>query len=242
MTKFLDKEKCQYFFGDQFDTEAAEEVIINIPIFPKLSEEIQACIQSQRPHMGFTLVCFLNLDTGIFCAISKKSTNEPSMISFYIESHHRFFGGSSLTCVPLLFCTELFSPHSEYLVYRHTYKEPKFTQSKIDELMKSSSPEQKAKLYTFIKSRIGYQTIPGMSYVGLTKRSWQKLFREHVEDAFENGSSRKFHEAMRSMQGHKAILVHDISAFGLTQSQAKTYEKELITKTSKFPNGLNMKA
>jgi len=163
------------------------------------------------------------------------------MITFFARSTHRFFGGTTLVCVPFQFCTTKYKPAGEYLVYRHTFKEPNFTKTELQEIKEKGTNEQYTNALVSTMSREGYKTIPGMSYVGMTKRSWQERYAEHVEKALEESGSTLFHLAIRNMQGKRVIHVHDVSAFGLSKTEAKECEKALISKSSLYPNGLNMK-
>ncbi len=108
--------------------------------------------------------------------------------------------------------------------------------------MRNGTPEQRLKAFVFTKCREGYETIPAMSYVGITSRSWQERYLEHAEQALEASSSTHFHEAIRAMQGQKVVCVHDVSAYGLTKVEARAYESKLISKSTLWPLGLNMKA
>jgi hypothetical protein len=164
-----------------------------------------------------------------------------SGVSFFADSKHRLFGGSTLVCVPLAFCSSLYKATGDHTVYRHTYKKPRFTPDDVKRLTSSGTTEQNIKAFAYTKWREGYETIPGMSYVGITSRSWQERYSEHVERSLEASSSTHFHEAIKKMQGQKVICVHDISAYGLTKTEAKSYESELIAKSTLWPLGLNMK-
>ena len=68
------------------------------------------------------------------------------------------------------------------------------------------------------------------------------LYLEHTERALEASSSTHFHEAIRAMQGQKVVCVHDVLAYGVTKVEAKAYESKLISESSLWPLGLNMKA
>lgn len=192
-------------------------------------------------HTGLHLIGYENIDTGMSAVAAIEKPHAPSMISFYAESSHRVFGGATLACVPLAFCSPMFHPHGEYLVYRHTYKEPIVSDEDYSKFMRSGSDREKMNLFIFTRSRDGFKTIPGMSYVGISKRPWQERYAEHVESATKKTSFTKFHEAIRLMQGKKVIHVHDVSAFGLTEAEARKYESELISDSSLWPAGLNMK-
>ena len=78
--------------------------------------------------------------------------------------------------------------------------------------MESGTPQQMVKAIAYTKSRDGYTTITGMTCVGITKRQWQERYVEHLDSSLKKISSRKFHEAIRLMQGQKVICIHDISA------------------------------
>ena len=107
--------------------------------------------------------------------------------------------------------------------------------------MESGTDEEKMRLFLFTRSRDGFETISGLSYVGISRRPWQERLAEHIESAIKKQSTTRFHEAIRQMQGQKVIHVHDVSAFGLTEAEAREYESKLIASSTLFPLGLNMK-
>jgi hypothetical protein len=147
-----------------------------------------------------------------------------------------------LVCVPLVFCIDAYQPSGNYVVYRHTYKEPNFTGDEIAKIMKDGTETEKIKAFALTKSRDGYKTIHGMSYVWITKNRWQERYKQHVEDAIEKISERKFHEAIRDMQGKNVIHVHDVVACGIPHDDARRIEKKLITESTLWPKGLNMRS
>jgi hypothetical protein len=231
----------QYFFGSQFSIEAAVTTMNHYDDPISLAREIEYSIATNRPHTGLQLVGYQDIDTGQSLVIMVRNPNALSGVSFFAQSAHRLFGGSTLVHVPLVFCSSIYKPHGDYLVYRHTFKRPKFTDEEIRAKMESSDMHQKLQAFVYARSRDGYETIPGMSYVGITKRSWQDRYAEHVEMAMETPSSTKFHEAVRSMQGQRVIHVHDVSAFGITEKEARAYESHLISSSTLWPLGLNMR-
>jgi hypothetical protein len=107
--------------------------------------------------------------------------------------------------------------------------------------MKSASETEKLSLFLHARSRDGFETIPGLSYVGISSSAWQERYVEHIESALSKRSAAKLHEAMRNMQGERVVHVHDISAFGLTKAEAEAYERKLITASTLWPKGLNMR-
>ena len=76
-----------------------------------------------------------------------------------------------MVCVPLQFLTPFVTFEGEYIVYRHTFKKPIFSASEYEQVMSNGTDEEKTKMLLFCKSREGFETISGKSYVGLTKRS-----------------------------------------------------------------------
>ncbi|GLH73708.1 hypothetical protein GETHLI_22100 [Geothrix limicola] len=241
MPEIFNPDTLRFFFGSLVNPDVAMETITHYEGISSLSQELEDSITANRPHLGLQLVGYHNVDTGVTIVAMMRDPEALSGISFFAESSHRVFGGSTLTCIPLVFCSSVYQPTGNYLVYRHTYKRPAFDENEVRQIMASGSPEEQLRIFFLTKSRNGYESIPGMSYVGITKRSWQERYGEHVEKAKE-ASSTRFHEAMRKMQGQRVIQVHDVSAFGITEAEAKAYESELISKSTLWPLGLNMKA
>ena len=240
-TEFLNPDLIRYFFGEQFNIEVAETALQGTPQGRDLVEDLLRASIESRPHTGIQLVCWLDLDTGLFVATLMAPQGSPSMISFFISSNHRFFGGQTLMCVPFQYCTNLVPIEGKYLVYRHTFKEPIMSDKEFQKIRNTGTDEEKLRAYTFCRSRDGYRTIPGMSYVGMTQRSMSKRYQEHIDSALENTSSTLFHQAIRDMQGKPVICVHDVSGFGMSKDDAKEYEKHLIRTSTLKPMGLNMK-
>lgn len=241
MSDLLNAKALQFFFGPHFNLEVAMHAFSNYGEVASLKRELLLSMQQGRAHTGIQLVGYQDVDSGLSTAILMQHPGEMSGVSFFAESRHRLFGGSTLICVPLIFCSSLFSSPGDHLVYRHTYKRASFTSEEISRLMSSGTAEQKLKAFAFTKCRLGYETVPGMTYVGMTRRSWQRRYLEHVEEALERSSSRHFHDAIRSMQGQEVVCVHDVSGYGMTQKAAKAYESRLIQESSLWPRGLNMK-
>ena len=237
----IDPSLLSYFFGPHFTLEVFMATLKGHPDADSLKRELADSLERGEPHLGLHFIGYRDIDTGTAVVVLMSVPGSPSQISFFADSKHRVFGGSSLVCVPLAFCSPLHKPEGDHIVYRHTYKTPKFHPKEISEIMKNGSASEQAKAFAYTKSRDGYETIPGMSYVGITQRSWQERYIEHTEKALEKTSSTRFHEAIRSMQGRPVICVHDISAFGLSKEAAKAYESELIKKSTLWPQGLNMK-
>ena len=242
MTNLLEPSALQYFFGPQFNVDVAMDVMANYEDVATLAHELLQSLEEGRPHLGIQLVGYQDIDTGFSTVVMMRHPGSMSGVSFYADSEHRLFGGNTLVCIPLIFCTSLYRPAGDHIVYRHTYKTPRFDSDEIQNLMSTGEPEQKLKAFVFTKCREGYETMPGMSYVGITRRSWQKRYLEHAEKALESSSSTRFHEAIRTMQGKKVVCVHDVSAYGLTKADARAYESKLIKESTLWPRGLNMRA
>lgn len=242
MSDILNPEAFRFFFGPLFRIDVAMTAMSGHHDLESLNDELVSSIAEGDMHLGLQLVGYENVDTGFSAAFLMRNTDSPSMVSFFAESHHRLFGGSTLVCVPFAFVSSYYEPHGDYLVYRHTYKRPNFEPDECKKIMQSGTDHEKAKAFIYTKLRNGYTTIPGMSYVGITKRSWQTRYLEHVENAMEKSSSTRFHDAIRKMQGQNVVHVHDISAYGVSEQEAKDYESKLIKKSTLWPIGLNMKA
>lgn len=241
MSDLLDPAALRYFFGPQFNVDVAMTTMLAYKDAQSLERELQESIEQGRPHVGIQLVGYQDIDTGFSTVAMMRHPGCMSGVSFFADSKHRLFGGNTLVCVPLAFCSTVYKPAGDHLVYRHTYKRPKFTAEELEKLATGATPEQKLKAFVFTKCREGYETIPGMSYVGITSRTWQDRYLEHAQQALESSSSTYFHEAIRAMQGQKVVCVHDVSAYGITKAEAKTYESKLITQSTLWPLGLNMK-
>lgn len=241
MKSFIDPGLAAYFFGSEFKLDVVEKTLNRTAEGRALVKKLIETTKRDELHFGLQLVCYRDLDSGLFLSILQKSGNAPSMISFYISSNHPYFGGQTLLCVPFQFCTLVTSIEGEYLVYRHTFKEPVISAEEYKKIMASGSYQQKLNIFGLLRSRDGYRTIPGMSYVGMTKRNWQQRYIEHIESALSGSSSTLFHQAIREMEGKKIVCVHDVTAFGITEAAAKEYEKDLIRNSTLSPKGLNMK-
>lgn len=234
-------ELAEYFFGTQYDVKVAEGALAAHPGINQIVAEMKECIRQRVPHLGLQLVGFTDLDTGAtFCAL-KICPGALSMASFYISSSHRFFGGQSLVCVPIQYLSPFMTVDGDYIVYRHTFKEPVLSDEEYQRSIANGTHEERIRMWTFCRSREGFRTMPGKSYVGLTRRSWNKRYVEHLEAAMEKQSSTLFHSAVREMEGRKVVCVHDVSLFGATKVQATAVEKELIRRSTLYPLGLNMK-
>jgi hypothetical protein len=94
-------------------------------------------------------------------------------------------------------------------------------------------------------------------YYGITKRSWNKRFTEHLETALGAGSRRLFPAKMNELLSARADhirgenrtnpmlsgVITSICAVGLNEDSAMDVEEYLVDKyslSSKYPNGLNM--
>lgn len=241
MSNLLDPDALRYFFGPQFNVDVAMSVMPAYSGAKLLEKELVASLESGLPHTGIQLIGYQDIDTGFSTVVMMSHPGYLSGVSYFADSKHRLFGGSTLVCVPLAFCSTVYQPAGDHIVYRHTFKKPRFEPSEVQKLMSQGTSEQNVKAFVYTKWRDGYETIPGMSYVGVTKRSWQERYMEHVEKALEASSSTRFHEAIRAMQGQKVICVHDVSAYGLEKDDAKACESELISQSTLWPLGLNMK-
>ena len=241
MSSLLNFESLLFFFGQHFDIDVARDTVEHLPNLDGLCDSVKRSIDDGVPHMGLQLVGYENIDTGLSALAAISNPNAPSMVSFYAESSHRLFGGATLVCVPLAFCSSYFVPHGEYVVYRHTYKRPRVSEAEYASTMQSGSDEEKVKLFLHTRSRDGFETIPGLSYVGISRRPWQQRLTEHIDNAMTKQSKTRLHEAMRQMQGQKVIHVHDISSYGITAAEAREYESKLISASTLWPLGLNMK-
>jgi len=208
----------------------------------RLKETISTSIERGVPHVGIQIIGYENIDTGLSIVALRTKPNSPSMVSFFAESGHRVFGGNTLVCVPLQFCSPQYHANGDHLVYRHTFKRRKMADEQFRECMRTGNDAEKMAAFLDAKSRDGYETIPGMSYVGISSRPWQERYVEHIESAVKKNSSTRFHEAIKNMQGQRIVHVHDVSAFGLTEAEARAYESALIKKSTLWPLGLNMKA
>jgi hypothetical protein len=241
MSELLNPDALRYFFGPHFDVDCAMGLLPNYKDAESLEAELRSSLDQGQLHLGIQFVGYEDIDTGFSAVVMMRHPDSPSGVSFFADSKHRLFGGSTLICVPLAFCTTLYKPHGDHIVYRHTYKKPRYTTEELKELASKGTPEQKIKAFVYPKIREAYETIPGMSYVGITSRSWQQRYLEHVEKSLETSSSTHFHNAMRAMQGQQVICVHDVCAYGISKDEAKAYESALITKSTLWPLGLNMK-
>ena len=170
MNDILSKDAFEYFFGDLFSFDVAVASLSGHPDLEEFKRSLINSISQAEPHIGVQLIGYENVDTGLSMAILMKNPNQYSMVSFFVESHHSLFGGSTLACVPFAFCSQFYKPENEYCVYRHTFKEPNFNSSEIKEITSNGSPEQRVKAFAYTKSRDGYTTVPCMTYVGITKR------------------------------------------------------------------------
>lgn len=241
MNSVLDPQALGFFFGAHFNVDVALEVLRSHCDNQALRRELSESIQEKQPHFGLQLVGYQDVDTGLSTVALRRDPKSISGVSFYADSKHRLFGGTLMVCVPLAFCSTVYQPVGDYIVYRHTYKRPSYDPTEIERVMKTGTEAQRFNAFIYTKSREAYQTIPGMSYVGITNRAWQTRYKEHVEAAMTGASSTLFHEAVRSMQGQQVVCIHDVSAYGLTQNKAREVESELISRSTLRPLGLNMK-
>ena len=98
------------------------QVMRNYKDAESLERELLESIEEGRPHLGVQLVGYQDIDTGFSSVVMMKHPGSMSGVSFFADSKHRLFGGSMLVCVPLAFCSSLYKPAGDHIVYRHTYK------------------------------------------------------------------------------------------------------------------------
>ncbi|MFT4756853.1 MAG: hypothetical protein ACI91R_001503 [Vicingaceae bacterium] len=238
---FLQPKLAMYFFGPEYNVDVANNALMGHPNIQSVIAELKQTTERGEPHTGIVLIGHMDLDSGLFLCALQSNPSSPSMASFYISSGHRYFGGQSLVCVPLQFLTPFVTFEGEHIVYRHTFKKPIISSSEYNRVMSSGTDEKNMKMVLFCKSREGFETIPGKSYVGLSKRSWNERYIEHIDKAIKKQGSTLFHQALLEMEGEKVICVHDVSLFGASKETAVNYEKVLIKKSTLHPLGLNMK-
>lgn len=79
------------------------------------------------------------------------------------------------------------------------------------------------------------------SYIGITRRSWQRRYAEH-RNAANRGSHLRFHRALRGELFPLHHREHEIVRAGLTEDQALTLEEHEVELHSlaPMPGGLNM--
>lgn len=77
------------------------------------------------------------------------------------------------------------------------------------------------------------------SYVGMTRRSWQERWGEHLRSA-RIGSPYLFHNAIREFTQKGGILKHIVVGSGLTFKEAMELEEETVSTCSLRPLGYNM--
>lgn len=162
MQKLLAQDALRYFFGPHFEIDVALRAISQYRSTDALVAELNESVEAGTPHTGIQLVGHHNVDTGASVFVLMQQPGELSGVSFFMESNHRLFGGGTMLCVPLLFCSPIYTPTGEHLVYRHTYKKPRFTEEEIEKISHDGTDQEKIKAFVFSKSRIGYETIPGM--------------------------------------------------------------------------------
>jgi len=241
VSELLDPDTLRYFFGPLFDVDMAMSTLAGYGQAAVLARELSESMEQGRPHCGIQLIGYQDVDIGASMIAMMRHPGAMSGVSFFADSNHRLFGGNTLVCVPLAYCSSLYKPEGNHTVYRHTFKRPKYEPAEVESLRRTGTPEQQLKAFLFTKCREGYETVPGMSYVGITSRTWQQRYMEHTEEALEAASSTHFHEAIRTMQGQKVVCVHDVSGYGMTEKGAKAYESRLIAQSTLYPLGLNMR-
>ncbi|MBD2860160.1 hypothetical protein IB286_14250 [Spongiibacter sp. KMU-158] len=80
------------------------------------------------------------------------------------------------------------------------------------------------------------------TYIGVTRRSWQQRYKEHVY-ATRRGSLLRFHQALRGELFPVDSVEHQVLRAGLTESEALDIEEAEVenrTLAANHPNGLNM--
>jgi hypothetical protein len=96
--------------------------------------------------------------------------------------------------------------------------------------------------YSNLLSRQEHYQQKALVYVGITKQTWQKRYRQHCCDS-GRGSNLLFHRALRGEMGKIGVIEHIVERAGLTEKQAlEIEEKEVENRSlhSLFLNGLNM--
>lgn len=79
-------------------------------------------------------------------------------------------------------------------------------------------------------------------YIGITKRSWQKRYQEHINSSRSN-SYLRFHRCLRQDFFEIGAIEHIIDRAGITEDEAMLIEEKNVEQMSLyplFPRGLNM--
>jgi hypothetical protein len=122
-----------------------------------------------------------------------------------------------------------------YQLYSHTILSSD-NQAMMDGQMKDSVKNNYRKPF-----QQAYQK-NSLIYVGITKQTWQKRYRQHCFD-MERGSNLRFHRALRGEFCQIGVIEHIVERVGLTEKQALEIEESEVEKRSLhslYPNGLNM--
>lgn len=80
------------------------------------------------------------------------------------------------------------------------------------------------------------------TYWGITKRTWQKRWQEHV-GAANRGSDYLFHKAIRELLPKQLSEAHQVPAVGFTEEDAMNHEEWFVEHFTLYPDnplGLNM--
>jgi hypothetical protein len=122
-----------------------------------------------------------------------------------------------------------------YQLYSHTILSSD-NQAVMNRQMKNSGKNNYQKSF-----QEAYQK-NSLAYVGITKQTWQKRYRQHCLD-MERGSNLRFHRALRGEFCQIGVIEHIVERAGLTEKQALEIEEGEVEKRSLhslYPNGLNM--
>jgi hypothetical protein len=122
---------------------------------------------------------------------------------------------------------------NSYQVYQHSIHPKEFLDNAIN------SSRSKSQLQRML-SRQSKDTC--YSYIGITKRTWQKRFSEHMY-ASQKGSHLLFHRALRGETIKWGAIEHIIYKAGLTENEALDFEEADVESQTLHPlheKGLNM--
>ena len=115
VSELLVTDLAHYFFGPEFNVDVANNALMAHPEIQSVAEELMQDTEKGLPHTGLVLIGYLDLDTGLFLCALKSNPQALSMVSFYIYSGHRYFGGQSIVCVPLQFLAPFVTFEGEYI-------------------------------------------------------------------------------------------------------------------------------
>ncbi len=167
---------------------------------------------------------------GHFTCQSKPTSNQADLIILFKQDGKR----SEEITVPLHYILKALeervtSPTTSYQVYEHAFF------SKQD-VKRAKKIKNQALFLQALKKN--YKV-----YIGLTKRSWQVRYKEHLSNA-KSGSNLCFHEKLRAPGSDCVRISHTILKAGLSAEIADVIEESEIARRSLnelYPlNGLNM--